>query len=91
MILSFTTIRSVYENYKLGDRNEREELLTAVIFDVIKNQNISEEDIEDIHVAKHYDGVYPFNYEVMIDLKNKKRIIYQWENDEKNKVIITSS
>lgn len=91
MILSYTTIKSVYENYRLGDRNEREELLTAVIFDVTKNKNISEEDIKDIHVAKHYDGVYPFNYEVMLDLKNKKRITYQWENNKKNKVMITSS
>lgn len=91
LILCFLTAKSFYENYSLGNRDEREELLVAVMFDLTKNDDILKEDIKLIDVVKHSDGLCPFNYEVIIDLKDNIRITYQWENDRKTKVMISSS
>lgn len=90
LILGFLTAKSYYEDYSLGDRNEREELLTAVVFDLAENEKILEENIKSIDVVRHSDGVYPFYYEVIIDLKDDTRITYSWVNEKKTKVMISS-
>ncbi|HEX6594772.1 MAG TPA: hypothetical protein VF095_09310 [Bacillota bacterium] len=75
----------------MGEREEREELLAAVIFDITEKQVVPKKDIKEIYVIKHSDGVYPFNYEVVLELKNGTRTVYQWENENKTKVMISSS
>lgn len=84
-----TLIYFNYQNYKFGSREEREELLIAVMFDVIENRSIEEEQLKDVRVFRSQAGVYPFFYHVEVDLINGDRILYTWSNKEKNKLNIT--
>lgn len=85
-VLSVIVIYFLYQNYSLGSRDEREEILTAVTFDLSENRGIKQEEIEEIYVIRSYAGVYPFYYQVTVDLKNDVRIWYQWADKEKTKV-----
>lgn len=80
----------LYQNYSLGSRDEREEILTAVIFNLTENQEVSEEEIDKIYVLRSYAGVYPYYYSVAVEFKNGKRIKYGWADKEKSHVEITT-
>ncbi len=84
-----TLIYFNYQNYKFGSREDREELLVAVMFDIIENRSISEEEVKEIEVFRSQAGVYPFFYNVQVTLNNGDRILYAWSNKEKSNLNIT--
>lgn len=84
-----TLIYFNYQNYKYGSRENREELLVAVMFDVIENRSITEEEVKDIEVFRSQAGVYPFFYNVQVTLNNGDRMLYRWSDKEKSNLSIT--
>lgn len=78
------TVYFYYQNYTLGNREDREELLIAVMFDLFEVESITEEDIEEIKIFRTDAGVYPFYYNVSVKLKNGEELSYEWANKEKS-------
>lgn len=79
-----TTIYFYYQNYTLGDREDREELLIAVMIDLFEVESISKGDIEEIKVFRTDAGIYPFYYNISVSLKNGEELSYEWANKEKS-------
>lgn len=84
VIISFN-----YQNYQLGEREDREELLAAVVFDLVEIESISKEDVEEITVFRQDAGVYPFYYNILIRLNNGKELSYEWANKEKSSLTVS--
>lgn len=59
-----------YQNYRLGEREDREELLVAVMFDITEIESISKEDVKEIKVFRQDAGVYPFYFNTLVRLNN---------------------
>lgn len=78
-----------YQNYRLGEREEREELLAAVVFDLVEIESISKEDVKEIKVFRQDAGVYPFYYNILIRLNNGKELSYEWANKEKSSLVVS--
>lgn len=78
------TVYFYYQNYTLGNREDREELLIAVMFDLFEVESITEKDIEEIKIFRTDAGVYPFYYNVSVKLKNGEELSYEWANKEKS-------
>ena len=73
-----------YQNYAWGSREEREELLVAVMFDLFEVQALTKQDVRDIEVFRSDAGVYPFFYNVLVTLNNGKELSYKWGSKEKD-------
>lgn len=86
IVLSGIVIYYYYKDYSLGSRHEREELLTAVVFDLSENKGIKQEDIEEIYIIRSYAGVYPFFYQARVNLKGDRDIWYDWIDKDKTGV-----
>lgn len=78
-----------YQNYRLGEREDREELLVAVVFDLIEIESISKEDVKEIKVFRQDAGVYPFYYNILVRLKNGEELSYEWANKEKSSLTVS--
>lgn len=75
-----------YQNYKLGVVEEREELLVATTNDLFHNKGIYLDEIESIKAYKGATGVYPFNYFVVVVLKDNREFYYEWKDKDKSKL-----
>jgi len=78
-----------YQNYRLGEREEREEHLAAVVFDLVEIESFSKEDIKEIKVFRQDAGVYPFYYNISVKLNNGKELSYEWANKEKSSLTVS--
>ena len=78
-----------YQNYKLGSREDREELLTEVVFDLVEKRSMTKEDVKEIQIFRMDAGVYPFFYNVLVTLKDGKELSYTWGNKEKSKLNVS--
>lgn len=78
-----------YKNYKIGDIDEREEILVAATYDLFHEKNIDLKEIQKIQVTRLEAGVYPFFYLVTVDLNNGESYEYSWKNKKKDKLDIT--
>lgn len=85
VLLAFS-IYKIWEDQKMGNVQEREELLSTVMWEVATNSEILKEDIDNIKVLKSHAGVYPFNYDVAINLKDGTQLLYGWADKEKSNV-----
>ncbi|MCT6926062.1 hypothetical protein [Metasolibacillus sp.] len=79
IILYFT-----YQNYRMGNVEDREELLAAVIFDLYEVQSLTKEDVRDIEVFRSDAGIYPYFYNVLVTLENGSALSYTWGSPEKD-------
>lgn len=79
-----------YQNYKLGSREEREDLLVAVMFDLTNNRAVTtKEDIKKIEFFRSHAGVYPYFYTFVVTLENGKEFTYSWANKEKESLHVS--
>lgn len=78
-----------YQNYRLGEREEWEELLAAVVFDLVEIESISKEDVKEINVFRQDAGIYPFYYNISVKLNNGKELSYEWANKEKSSLVVS--
>jgi len=78
-----------YQNYRLGEKEEREELLAAVVFDLVEIESIYKEDVKEIKVFRQDSGVYPFYYNISVKLNNGKELSYEWANKEKSSLVVS--
>jgi len=86
VILLGIVIYYYYKDYRLGSREEREEILTATLFDLSENREMKQGEIEEIFIIRSYAGIYPFFYQVRVQLKNGQNIKYRWTDKEKTAV-----
>ncbi|KGA96725.1 hypothetical protein AJ85_00970 [Alkalihalobacillus alcalophilus ATCC 27647 = CGMCC 1.3604] len=98
-IMSIVTILSLilssvlyFEQVSNEAMREREELLIEVVKHLYSKENTTTNvhQISQIRALKSKAGVYPFNYDVVIDMKNRDQIIFSWEDKSKTKVIRTN-
>lgn len=76
-----------FEDYSMGDRAEREELLAAAMWEISKEDSgIDRNEIQEIQVLKAKSGVYPLNYDVAVNMNSGKQILYSWKNKSKTEV-----
>lgn len=78
-----------FQKYSISDVKDREKLLVAVMWEISNGENkIFKDEIKDITVLKSKAGVYPFNYDVAINLKNGEQILYAWKDKNQTDVEI---
>lgn len=76
-----------FEDYSMGERAEREELLEAVIWEISQDgSGIDRNEIKGIQVLKAKSGVYPLNYDVAVNLSDGQQILYSWKDESKAEV-----
>lgn len=76
-----------FEDYSLGDRAEREELLAAAMWEISKDFSAADKkDIKEIRVLKDKSGVAPLNYDVAVNMNSGKQILYSWKDKSKTEV-----
>lgn len=87
LIFGCITIYHFYDRYRIGDIKEREILLEAVMWEITKNNSISQEEVDEIKVLRSDAGVYPYFYGVVINMKNGEQISYTWSDKSKTGVV----
>jgi hypothetical protein len=75
------TASQFFSNAKNGDQSIREKLLVSATITVMQDESVELEDIENVQVAKMKAGVFPFNYSVLVDLKNGEQLTIQWKDE----------
>lgn len=76
-----------FQRYSAQEVKDREKLLVAVMWEMNNTENkISRDEIKNITVLKSKAGVYPFHYDVVINLKNGKQILYAWKDRNQTEV-----
>jgi hypothetical protein len=86
--ISFSALQ-YFQRYASKDVIDREKLLVAVMWEINNGENkISKDEIRDITVLKSKAGVYPYYYDVAINLKNGEQILYSWKDKNQTDVEI---
>lgn len=84
-LVTFTSTQ-IISNYKNGDQEIREKLLVAATYELALNKNIKHENIQKIHVTKGPNGAFPFNYAVIVDMKNGDQHYYEFKDKDMKEV-----
>lgn len=84
VIVSVLLVNEYVEDYQMGDSNEREEILTAVMWE-IKNSDLKNENIKRIHVEKSSRS-FQYKYAVVIDFHDGNYLVYEWADQSKKSI-----
>lgn len=79
------------QNERLGDREEREQLLTEVMIDLLEVRNVSSDELERVHVRRLEAAIYPFFYVVDVEMSDGTTDTYEWKSAEKEGVVRTNN
>lgn len=86
LAVGFSAIQ-YFEDYSMGDRADREELLEAVMWEISQQDSgVDRNEIKGIQVLKAKSGGYPLNYDVAVNLSGGQQLLYSWTDESKTEV-----
>ncbi|UTR13303.1 hypothetical protein MM221_11665 [Salipaludibacillus sp. LMS25] len=80
----------IVSNINNGDQNVRENLLASATLTMAQDESVNCEDIENIQVSKMKAGVFPFNYSVLVDMKNGSQLAVEWKDEDMSETEIVN-
>ncbi|WP_078577616.1 hypothetical protein [Salipaludibacillus agaradhaerens] len=80
----------IVSNVKNGDQNIRENLLASATLTIAQDESVNCEDIENIQVSKMKAGAFPFNYSVIVDMKNGSQLTVGWKDENMSETEIVN-